>query len=336
MHTYKALKNKQYYSKDTFEIVPIRMEDRHAIRKWRNEQIYHLRQTNELTIESQDAYFNSVIAALFQEEQPKQILFSFLKEGTCIGYGGLVHINWVDRNAEVSFLMDTEKEKEYFGLYWSVFLELIQQVAFLTIGLHKIFTYAFDVRPQLYPILEKARFTNESVLKEHCLFYGEYKDVYIHSRISSDYLVWRKCTKEDVHVLFEWTNDKAVRENSFIKEPVLWDDHVNWFAKLLTSENELYILDSPTCPIGMIRFDKKDGFYLLNYSVDSKFRGLGFGKKIVMEGISFLKQDNLNNQLIIHAHVKPTNISSVRIFRALEFTETNSNQDNSIHFITIV
>ena len=67
--------------------------------------------TKKLTVEDQDAYFENIISTLFDQEQPKQILFSFLKDNKFIGYGGLVHINWIDKNAEISFLMNTEEEK---------------------------------------------------------------------------------------------------------------------------------------------------------------------------------------------------------------------------------
>ena len=75
--------------------------------RWRNEQMYHLRQSKPLTEADQDRYFDEVVSQLFDQEQPEQILFSFLEGEKCIGYGGLVHINWGDRNAEVSFIMDT-------------------------------------------------------------------------------------------------------------------------------------------------------------------------------------------------------------------------------------
>ena len=98
MNYYKVL-NKQVFYKDIYSIVPIRMEDRFDIIKWRNEQIYHLRQHKELTVENQENYFNEVISKLFEKEQPNQILFSFLENKICVGYGGLVNINWIDKNA---------------------------------------------------------------------------------------------------------------------------------------------------------------------------------------------------------------------------------------------
>ncbi|MEX0313263.1 MAG: GNAT family N-acetyltransferase [Allomuricauda sp.] len=120
-------------------IVPIRYEDRVSIMKWRNEQIYHLRQRELLTEKKQEAYYNDVIAKLFEQEKPDQILFSYLEGEKCIGYGGLVHINWADKNAEISFIMDTKLEKNDFYRYWRIYLELIEKVAFIELDLHKIY-----------------------------------------------------------------------------------------------------------------------------------------------------------------------------------------------------
>ncbi len=183
MRYYKAL-NKQKFSNGNFSIVPIRYEDRFDIMKWRNEQIYHLRQNKPLTIEDQEKYFTNIVSKLFEEKQPNQILFSFLENQKCIGYGGLVHINRENKNAEISFIMDTQLEKENFSKFWIIFLGLIEQVAFKELMLYKIFTFAFDLRPHLYITIEKAGYIKEATLKKHCLFNNEYKDVIIHSKFS--------------------------------------------------------------------------------------------------------------------------------------------------------
>lgn len=179
---YRCL-GKQIFNINDFSIVPIRSEDRYSIMQWRNEQIYHLRQNRVLTIEDQDHYFENVVQHLFEQEQPQQLLFSFLKNEECIGYGGLVHINWIDKNAEISFIMDTNLEKDYFEFYWTTYLEVIEEVAFKELPLHKIFTYAFDLRKHLYSIFEKSGYKEEARLKEHCFFEEEYKDIVIHSKI---------------------------------------------------------------------------------------------------------------------------------------------------------
>jgi RimJ/RimL family protein N-acetyltransferase len=184
MPLYKRLK-KNVFEKGNYKIVPLRDEDKLLIMQWRNEQIYHLRQAKPLTEAAQKEYFTNVVSPLFNEEAPGQVLFSYLEKETCIGYGGLVHINWVDKHAEISFVMNTGIEKLSFEFHWASFLELIEEVAFSELELHKIFTYAFDLRPRLYEVLEKRNYTREARLQEHCLFEGKFIDVVIHSKINS-------------------------------------------------------------------------------------------------------------------------------------------------------
>ena len=184
MSSYKVL-HKQKFESGNFSLIPIRFEDRLDIMKWRNEQIYHLRQKKPLTIENQDIYFKTIISNLFDQEQPNQILFSFLENNNLIGYGGLVHLNWFDKNAEISFIMNTDLEKFRFEDVWKAYLKLIEKVAFEELKFHKIFTYAFDLRPNLYPVLISAGFKEEAHLDQHCFYEGKYIDVVIHSKMNS-------------------------------------------------------------------------------------------------------------------------------------------------------
>ena len=70
--------------------------------------------------------------------------------------------------------------------HWSNFLTMLKELAFKELGLHKIYTYAFDLRPHLYSVLESNGFVREATLKDHCLFQGEYKDVVLHALINSE------------------------------------------------------------------------------------------------------------------------------------------------------
>jgi RimJ/RimL family protein N-acetyltransferase len=183
MNSYKAL-HQQVFTNGDFKIVPIRFQDRMDIMKWRNEQMYHLRQAQPLTKESQDEYFQTVVASLFNEEEPKQLLFSYLKNDVCIGYGGLVHINWIDRNAEISFVMNTNAEKLDFNTHWVNYLNLIERVSYTELGFRKIYIYAFDLRPHLYVAAQEAGFFLDGRLDDHCLTAQGYKDVVIYSKLN--------------------------------------------------------------------------------------------------------------------------------------------------------
>jgi len=184
LRIYKCLSQQEFKS-GNYKLAPIREEDKYEIMRWRNEQLYHLRQQKPLSENEQEKYFSIVISPLFEQEQPAQVLFSYLENETCIGYGGLVHINWKDRYAEISFIINTALEKDFFQFHWTTYLSLIEQAAFEGLKLHKIFTYAYDLRPHLYKAVEAAGFKHEARLKEHCFFNGKYIDVVIHSKINN-------------------------------------------------------------------------------------------------------------------------------------------------------
>lgn len=183
MKSYKVLKNQEFSFGD-FKLVPIREIDKFLIMSWRNEQIDYLRQDKILTKNDQLNYFKNIISKLYNQTFPDQLLFSLLKKNICIGYGGLVHINWIDKNAEISFIMDTKLEKNHFTELWTVFLNILNQIAFKELCFNKIYTYAFDLRPNLYDILENCGYTKEAVLKNHIKYKSVFKDIVIHSKFN--------------------------------------------------------------------------------------------------------------------------------------------------------
>ena len=101
--------------------------DAMPVMHWRNEQIDALRQRDPLTEESQREYFENVVKVEFPKSQPNFILLRFTYQKKLIGYGGLVHINWQDKRAEVSFLLETIRAKNI-GQYLSEFKIFTNQV----------------------------------------------------------------------------------------------------------------------------------------------------------------------------------------------------------------
>lgn len=328
MNSYKVL-NKQIFEFDNYKIVPIRYEDRLDILKWRNEQIYHLRQNKPLTVEDQEKYFNAVVDALFNQDQPNQILFSYLENDVCIGYGGLVHINWIDKNAEISFVMNTTLEVDDFQSNWINYLKLIEKVAFEDLKFHKIFTFAFDLRPHLYQAIEIAGFSKEAVLKEHCLFNNVFLDVVIHSKLNNqnelfkrDKLSLREADIKDAELLFNWANEINVRANSINQEPIIWENHLKWFTKKLNdSETKILILISEDKLLGQIRIDLVDSYWNIDYSIDNQFRGKGLGKEIVRLVL------NKYEDYKFKATVKKQNKASIKVFANLGFKKEQIESD---------
>jgi len=193
MKSYKALNN-QIYSSGKFSLVPIRFEDKLDIMKWRNEQLYHLRQEKPLTLEDQEKYFNDVISNLFEQEKPNQILFSFLENDICVGYGGLVHINWINKNAEMSFLVNPiiASNIEAYEISFSSFIKLIKKVCFEEIKFNKLYTETYSNRLKHINILEKNGFVLEGILREHIIQNSKFQNSILHSILETEYNAIKK------------------------------------------------------------------------------------------------------------------------------------------------
>ena len=65
-------------------------------------------------------------------------------------------------------------------------------------------------------------------------------------------------------------------------------------------------------PIGQVRYDKKNSFYEIDYSIDEIFRKSGFGKIIIQKSIKKL----FKKKTIIRANVKNNNKVSIKIFKS--------------------
>ena len=186
MNQYKILK-KQNFSFQNYKLIPIREEDIQLIKNWRNDQIDILRQEEPITREQQIDYYNQVIKKSFSDKKPTLMLFSFLHNDSCIGYGGLTNIDWNTKNAELSFLADPTRTSvpQMYENDLTSFLHLIFELIFDELNFTRIFTETYDVRPVHISILEKHGFQLEKRLKQHKRIHDTLVDVLIHSCVKN-------------------------------------------------------------------------------------------------------------------------------------------------------
>ncbi|MBF9220831.1 GNAT family N-acetyltransferase [Hymenobacter ruricola] len=187
--SYSALRLNQY-EQAGYQLVPIRYEDREPIRQWRNAQLAVLRQAAPLTAEQQDAYFQRVVLPLFEQARPGQLLFSLLREGELVAYGGLVHISWPDERAEVSFLADPARAlaPATYRQDFLAFLQLLYRVAFEDLRLNRLVTETYDLRPAHVAIMEESGLKPEGRLRQHVqLAPGTFADSLMHGLLAADY-----------------------------------------------------------------------------------------------------------------------------------------------------
>lgn len=314
------MKYKQLISPITvngYSLVPIRMEDRELIRRWRNEQMYHLRQQEALTKSQQETYFKEVVAKLFESEQPTQYLFSYVQGEKCLGYGGLVHVNYEKFSAELSFIMNTELEAETFRFHWTNYLQLIEHIAFKQLKFNRIFTYAYDLRPHLYPILENRGFTLERLIPNALLEDGKSISAVIHSKWNAQL---RKATLLDSEITLKWAQDQTVRRYAFNQHEISKEGHETWFRNKLSDPlSEYFILEtSAEHPLGSYRIDinSSTSTGLISYLIAPEYHGKGWGIAMLILGQEAAKQIGLRSLV---GEVMPENSSSCAIFVKLGY-----------------
>ena len=318
MNHYKAL-SQQSFESGSLRLVPIREEDKYLIMEWRNEQMFHLRQNKKLSRTDQKHYFKTVVRPLYSQEKPEQMLFSLLEEDACIGYGGLVHLDWNKLEGEVSFLMNTGLESNRFEELWSKFLKMLNVVAFDQIALARIFTFAYDLREHLYPpILEnnfKLARRIPNVLRESNRSY----DVLIHAKLNTNY-TFRDAVENDVEITYSWVNHPQTRKYSFSQEDISASSHRQWFLSRINQGGLYKIFEYFSQPMGVFRLDLQDDKGVLSYSIAPEHHGKGHGKRLLLLGI----HESFSNTVIeeLAGYVSKENEASLHLFRSVGFYES--------------
>ena len=161
--------------------------DIEPVRQWRNAQMAVLRQQHEISPAEQVAYFERQIWPTLADPQPHNLLVAYLLDGQLIGYGGLVHIAWDHRRAEVSFLLDPVRTHDLAGYRsdFLAFLQLMKTLAFDDLKLQRLFTETYATRQHHISVLEAADFRLEGRLRQHVRIDGQPVDSLIHGCLDS-------------------------------------------------------------------------------------------------------------------------------------------------------
>jgi RimJ/RimL family protein N-acetyltransferase len=159
-----------------------------AIRAWRNAQLDILRQAAPISPEQQEAYFAAQIWPALAAPQPANLLLSFHEGERLIGYGGLVHIAWEHKRAEVSFLLDPQAATptEAYKRRFTAFLGLMKKLAFIELGFERLFTETYALRTDHIAVLEAVGFRREGVLRRHVRIDGRSVDSLMHGCLKID------------------------------------------------------------------------------------------------------------------------------------------------------
>lgn len=166
----------------------VQPQDIEDIRSWRNAQIAVLRQSQPLTAAAQSAYYAERVWPAMTLAEPADILLAFLHDERRIGYGGLVHIAWPHKRAEVSFLVDPDvaNDAPRYAKAFQAFFGLIKTLAFDDLRLHRLTTETYSNRPAHIALYETIGFELEGRLRQHVFIDGAYLDSLIHGCVTTD------------------------------------------------------------------------------------------------------------------------------------------------------
>jgi RimJ/RimL family protein N-acetyltransferase len=188
MNAYTCL-HRQRFVAGSCALVPVAPEHIENIRLWRNAQLSVLRQMAPLSRTEQENYYATAIWPQMSDPAPANLLLAFLENDKHIGYGGLVHIAWPHRRAEVSFLLAPERaaDPERCANDFSTFFGLLKAIAFDDLNLNRIFTETYAQRTQHIAILEKNGLRREGILRQHVIVDGKATDSILHGLLRSDH-----------------------------------------------------------------------------------------------------------------------------------------------------
>ena len=140
----------------------------------------------------------------------------------------------------------------------------------------------------------------------------------------------RPAVISDIDILLEWKNEPSVRQSAFNSAVVSYDEHKAWFCSALKNPDiKIFILEKDGEPVGQVRLNRSGRVGLIDYSVDKKFRGNGFGKQLIRMIENEVAQSCFVDSL--KAEVKKDNLPSCAVFRNLGYTE--SEEKDSFVFI---
>jgi RimJ/RimL family protein N-acetyltransferase len=138
----------------------------------------------------------------------------------------------------------------------------------------------------------------------------------------------RQAKLTDVDLIFEWSNDQLVRQQSFNSDVIVYEPHCEWFTHKLNDKNSLLsILESDNKPASFLRIDIKVNNATIGVLTAPEFRGKGLASVFIQKGVAeYFK----SNSLPILASIKKQNIASIKSFEKAGFSYLRDEEINQI------
>lgn len=166
---------KNIYKKNKLEFKPFSEKFLEKIRLIRNKQKKILRQNKSISAIQQKTYFNENIKKEFKSKCPKNILFLIFIKKKLIGYCGLTNLDWFNRRAELSFILNPQfnKTKIFLNIFQNS-LNVLEDILFKELKFKKFISETYEYRKDVILFLLRNNFTIEGNLKNHIFKNGKF------------------------------------------------------------------------------------------------------------------------------------------------------------------
>ncbi len=126
--------------------------------------------------------------------------------------------------------------------------------------------------------------------------------------------------EKDSIKIWEWRNDVHTRNMSRKNHFISWEEHCNWFNKIIDSSiHKLYIFKHQEKSIGIVSFSKEiNRVYEISININPKYRNRKYGKYILIIAIDKLLKET-KSDLKLLASIKRNNHNSQKLFEGLLF-----------------
>lgn len=142
---------------------------------------------------------------------------------------------------------------------------------------------------------------------------------YILNKYYTNKISLRHLRLDDIHDIYELSNENEVRENSFNTNKIEFKDHEKWFKSKLENNKCLFlVIEIDENFAGQVRFDLSGLEATISISITKKFRDIGLGTNIIKSSLDYLKE-KLPSIKIVKAYIKEINKRSIKLFEKSDF-----------------
>ena len=147
----------------------------------------------------------------------------------------------------------------------------------------------------------------------------------------------RRAQAGDCRILWEWANERAVRQASFESAAIPWEQHSRWFEQKLgdPASTVLMFEEDGSTPAGTVRFQATtSGDAEISVTVGPEFRGQGLAPYFLDRAVERVFE--LSSLERIHAYIRVENPASAKSFEPAGFFLVGTTQikgNEALHYV---